>query len=192
MTIHFMRRDALRRYIVFRVKAIEFLDLGALWQGLKKKEFSPYTPVNRTQDDFAWSIRTVVLSWFALFIDKNGMDVIDLWKELFPKHRAEIERVSAEIEPVWIIIRAFRDRAGFHGDKPRLFFAARGEVIANVTEVTAAVAKFEGLFRRLLKAEPAELPELGDVLNECLDDLDRKHVTYEQRDQFKKHYMFSL
>src|SRR5215471_12294884 len=142
-----MREDALRRYIVFRMKAIEFLDLGVLWQGLKRNEFLPYTPVNRTVHDFAWSIRTMVLSWFALFIDKNGMDVIPLWKELFPKHRAEIEKVWSEIQPVWKTVRGFRDSAGFHADKPRKFFAARGEVIAQVKEVSEAVAKFERLFK---------------------------------------------
>ncbi len=87
----------------------------------------PYTPVGRTQDDFAWSLRTVVLSWFAIVIDKNEMNVIELWKDLCPRHKPEIERVWSEIEPVWLVLRTFRDRAGFHGDKPRRFFEARGE-----------------------------------------------------------------
>jgi hypothetical protein len=186
-----MRRDALRRYIIFRIKAIEFLDLGVLWQGLKRKEFLPYTPVNRTADDFAWSIRTVVLSWFALFIDKNGMDVIDLWKELFPKHRAEIEEVWTDIQPIWRIVRGFRDSAGFHADKPRRFFGSRGEVIAHVKDVSSAVDKFERLFRKLLKVESSELPELGAVLDEFLDELDTAGVRYKQpRQQFRSHYMF--
>jgi hypothetical protein len=186
-----MRRDALRRYIVFRIKAVEFLDIGVLWQGLKRSEFLPYTPVNRTVHDFAWSIRTVILSWFALFIDKNGMDVIPLWKELFPKHASEIEKVWSEIKPFWGIVRAFRDRAGFHADKPHLFFAARGDVIAQIDDVVTAIYRFEQLFRTLLKAEASELPELGSVVDEFLDELDSAGIRYEHpREQFKTHYMF--
>src|SRR5579884_2875580 len=91
------RRDALRRYIVFRVKAIEFLDLVTLWRGLKMKEFFPYTPVGRTQNDIAWSMRTVALSWLALFVDKSkgALNVIELWRDLFPNYRAEIDQAWA-------------------------------------------------------------------------------------------------
>ena len=185
-----MRKDTLKRYVVFRIKAIEFLDLGALWQGLKRKEFAPL-PVGRTQDDFAWSIRTVVLSWFSLLIDKNGMDVIELWKELFPKHKAQIEQVWSEIKPTWLVLKTFRDRAGFHADKPMRFFEARGGVIMQVKDVGAAVEKFEQLFKVLLKLESVEIPDLGSAVDELLDELDKNKVQYEPRDQFKKHYMFS-
>lgn len=96
----------------------------------------------------------------------------------------------SEIEPVWLVLRTFRDRAGFHEDKPRRFFEARGGVISRVTEVSAAVQKFEQLFKRLLKAEHSELPELGCVLEDFLGELDDRNVRHEGRAQFKKHYMF--
>lgn len=191
MALHQMRRDALRRYIVFRIKAVKFLDLGALWQALKRKEISVYTPVGRTQDDVLWSMRTVILSWFALFIDKNGMNVIELWRELFPTHKSKIDEVWSEIEPVWAVVRTFRDRAGFHADKPRLFFAARAGVVGRVEETTVAIEKFKGLFKKLLRAEKTELPELSSVVDEFLDELDKNGVQYgKPRDLFKRHYMF--
>jgi hypothetical protein len=88
-------------------------------------------------------------------------------------------------------VRAFRDRAGFHADKPRLFFEARGDVIAQIDDVVTAIYRFEQLFRTLLKAEASELPELGAVVDEFLDELDSGGIRYEQpRQQFKTHYMF--
>ena len=81
-----MDASALRRYIVFRVKAIEFLDLNGLHQGLMNGNIKPYPPF-RTAVDMAGSLRTVLLSWLALFVDKNGMNVVELWKEVFPDTR---------------------------------------------------------------------------------------------------------
>ena len=63
-------------------------------------------------------------------MDKNGMDAIKLWTELFPKYRQEIKETWARINPAWDIIRTFRDGAGFHADKPRAFFKARLDVVA--------------------------------------------------------------
>ena len=81
-----MRKQALRRYLVFRVKVVEFFDIGALRQGVKTQQFSVPTPVGRVSSDFADSLRTVQLSWLALLIDKSngGMHAIKLWSELFP------------------------------------------------------------------------------------------------------------
>ncbi len=61
------RKSALRRYIVFRVKAIEFLDLGGQHQGLISGNIEPY-PTFRPAGNMADSLRTVLLSWFVLFV----------------------------------------------------------------------------------------------------------------------------
>ena len=68
MSGHEMRKSALRRYIVFRVKAIEFLDLLVLMNSLLKVGGQgtlplPSFPPNRHSRFVANSIRTVVLSW---------------------------------------------------------------------------------------------------------------------------------
>ncbi len=189
-----MRRDALRRYIVFRVKVIEFLDVSVVWKNLKSGEVSPQTPVGRTRNDIAWSLRTVLLSWLSIFIDrsKDGMDVIKLWIELFPKHKKEIEQAWQMIEPSWNILREFRDRAGFHADKPRKFFNARGRVIKEVAALHDALQNFEALFKQLLHAEATELPDLPEALNEFLDELDAGGVPIGgTRAVFKRHYMFT-
>src|SRR5260370_31779600 len=140
-----MRKSALRRYIVFRVKAMEFLDMAVIWKALDADQISVPNPVQRTSSDFAAGLRTVLLSWFALLIDKNGMDVIKLWMDLFPKHRTEIEEVWSHIKPTWEIIRSFRDRVGFHADKPLRFFEARNAVTVQTSAIEAAIQEIRSL-----------------------------------------------
>ena len=129
-----MRNSALRRYIVFRVKAMEFLDINGLHQGLISGNVKPYPPF-RTASDMAGSLRTVLLSWFSLFVDKNGMDVIKLWKEVFPQHAKLVQDAWVKMGPAWPILRDFRNSAGFHADKPLKFFGARHQLRAEIKRV---------------------------------------------------------
>lgn len=189
MSEHEMRKHALRRYVVFRVKAMEFLDIATLRQALKAKEFCPRTPVNRTSNDFADSLRTVQLSWFALFVDKShdGLNVIELWKELFPKHRQAIQDAWTRMAPAWDVLREFRDRAGFHADKPPRFFNARRRVLLENRLVTGALNEFEQLFKILLNAEGTELPELEQAVDSLLDELEGEHGHKYDRSEFKRY-----
>jgi hypothetical protein len=66
-----MRKHALQRYLVLRVKLIEFFDFASLRQNIKDGKTTVFTPVNRLSSDFVGSIRTVQLSWLALLIDKS-------------------------------------------------------------------------------------------------------------------------
>jgi hypothetical protein len=191
MADHEMRKHALRRYVVFRVKAIEFLDIGALRQGVKNGDFCPRTPVNRIPNDFADSLRTVQLSWFAIFIDKGkgAMDVIKLWKELFPKHIAQIEKAWDRMKPAWDILRRFRNKAGFHADKPVAFFNARRQILVRRQTVIAALNEFQRLFRIFLKAEPQELPDLEEAVDCLLDELEGRDQQHYNRNEFKRYLM---
>ncbi len=72
------------------------------------------------------------------------------------------------------VIRTFRDKAGFHADRPGAFFAARYELLADPTALTTANLFLE-LFIRIVKLEPVELPDLSEKLEELFDDLDRQH-----------------
>ena|ERR1700687_3899083 len=188
MSGHEMRKSALRRYIVFRVKAIEFLDLGGLHQGLMNGNVKSYPPF-RSADDMAGSLRTVLLSWFALFVDKNGMDVIRLWKEVFPKHAKRVQDAWAKMEPTWIVLREFRNRAGFHADKPLRFFGARHRLRKEIKQVEAAMIEFENLFKFFLNAEETELPEMEKELDSLLDELEKKHGSKFKRAEFKRYVM---
>jgi hypothetical protein len=184
-----MRKHALRRYLVLRVKIIEFLDIGALRQGLKAQQLAVPNPVARTPADFADSLRTVQLSWLALLIDKSrdGMDAIKLWSELFPTRMPEIQVVWNRIEQSWNLIRAFRDKAGFHADKPPAFFKARHEVLAS--HVATAIEEFQNLLRIILHAEATELPDLEQAVDDFLDEMEvQLHSRYD-RAEFKRYLM---
>ena len=186
-----MRKDALQRYIVFRVKLIEFMDINALQHQLLTQQLAVPTPVFRTAPDLAAALRTVQLSWFALLIDKNGTDAIKLWSELFPKHRARIEETWARIEPTWNIIREFRDKAGFHADQPSKFFNARKNVLVKKQEVTVAIDQFLQLLGVILKAEAEELPDLNQAVDDLLDELEAGSQGHYNRAEFKRYLMLS-
>jgi hypothetical protein len=166
------KKAAIRRYIVFRVKAIEFLDLANLFQGLKDKHIGPWGPP-WPLDYIANSLRTVLVSWSSLLVDKNGTNAIKLWIELFPQHANRVEETWTKMDPAWPILRQFRDSAGFHGDKPLRFFAARYELRAEIKQVLGAISEFEKLFKFLLKSEEKELPGLEKALDDFLDELEK-------------------
>jgi hypothetical protein len=193
-----MRQAALRRYIVFRIKAMEFLDLNALrnclrWTQLHEKMMSvplPLFPAIRPPIFVSDSIRTVVLSWFCLFVDKNdGMDIIKLWVELFPRHAVRVNSAWARMKSAWPILQEFRNRAGFHADKPMKFFNARNRVRRESEKVEAALTEFEVLLKFFLNAELEELPDLERALDDLLDDLDKAHGVPYQREQLKAYLM---
>lgn len=183
-----MRKSALRRYIVFRVKAMEFLDMGGLHQGLLTGNIKPYPPF-RSSDDMAGSLRTVLVSWLALFIDKNGMNVIKLWKEIYPHHAKRVDDAWAKMEPTWPIIRDFRNSAGFHADNPTKFFGKRHALRKEIKKVEAAMVEFGTLFKFFLKAEETELPELETALDSLLDDLEKSHGSAFKPADFKHYVM---
>jgi len=207
------RQRALRNYVVFRVKAIEFLDILALYSRLRaipmnqeqllaaKKTvpqgqgldhllgFLAFRPPKFSAD----SLKTVAVSWFALFIDKNGMDVIDLWCEVFPKHATKTRAAWRRMEPAWQLLRDFRNQAGFHADSPIRFFGARHNVVKEWPKVEAALKEFDALFQFFLRAEATELSaELEPALDSLLDELEKLHGEANfKREQFKSYLMLA-
>jgi len=188
----------MRRYVVFRVKAIEFLDLIALRNSLRDPQLAsskvplPSFPPLRPPIFVSDSVRTVVLSWFCLFIDKSkdGLNVIDLWSAVFPQHATRAQAAWKRMEPAWGTLRDFRNRAGFHADSPLRFFGARHKLRLHGAKVELAIKEFEQLFKFFLKAEGKELPELEGALDSLLDDLEKEHsgATF-QREQFKAYLL---
>jgi hypothetical protein len=167
---------------------MEFLDLNALRNTLRANRIDP-APQVRPPQFMSDSVRTVVLSWFALFVDKNGLDVIKLWIELFPKYAAHVREAWTRMEPVWQTIREFRDCAGFHADKPMKFFGARYKIRRDSLKLDAALKEFEELLKLFLKAEADELPDLETALDALLDDLEKEHGAIYKREQFKAYLM---
>jgi len=135
------------------------------------------------------SLKTVQLSWLALFVDKNGMNVIELWKQVYPQHAKLVQKAWAKMEPTWPVLREFRNRAGFHADEPLKYFGARRRLRLEIKQVEAAVLEFEKLFKFFLNVEAKELPDLEEALDALLDELEKVHGGTFKRAQFKAYTM---
>ena len=149
---------------------MEFFDVGALRQELWSERMRSPSEL-RGGKHLAESLRTIQISYLALFIDKNGMNVFNLWNALFPDASAEIERVRACIEAPWTIIRTFRNKAGFHADAPESFFRARREVLGNASVVNPAIVELERLAKALLRREK-DLNDLSGELDRMLNEFE--------------------
>jgi hypothetical protein len=174
-----MRRDALRRYFVFRMKLIELFHLHLLWGALADEKFVPENVMEHDGRNFADSIRTALLSWYCTIVDRTagGLNVFNVWRELFPNHRDEIERVRAEVEPQWDILREFRDKCGFHADTPRNYFKAKQGILENL-QVVKAVQDFLDLAKLLINCEEAELPDFVPEVETFLLDFELEEGNY--------------
>lgn len=155
-----LRRDALRRYFIFRLKLVELFHLHLVWASLADDKFTPENVMDHSGRDFAESIRTAYLSWYCTIVDRTlgGLNVFNVWLELFPRHRDEIERVRDEVEPHLGVLRNFRDKCGFHADTPRNYFLAKQRVLDN-PQTASAVQDFLDLAKKIILLEETELPE---------------------------------
>ncbi len=99
-----LRRDALRRYFVFRMKLVELFHFHLLMEALVDEKFVPENVMGHEGRDFAYTVRTALLSWYCTIVDRSegGLNIFNVWRELFPNHRDEIEQVRARVEPDWV------------------------------------------------------------------------------------------
>lgn len=185
------KRNTLRRYLVLRIKLLEFLDLAAIRKAISSDRLAVENPVGRISSDFADSLRTMQLSYLALFVDKSrdGMNAIKLWKEVFPEHLQVIDLTWKEIEPAWELIRQFRNKAGFHADKPEYFFEARSAVVLKSELIASALQSFQSLLRDIFVWEAAITPALSSTLDELLDHLEKKPGVKFNRSEFRRYLM---
>jgi hypothetical protein len=182
-----MRKDALRRYLIYRMKLTELLHLHLLWCALQEDKFVPKNILGHDGQDFALSVRTVVLGWLCTILDQSsdGLNVFDLWRLLFPKHRKKIENAWSEIAPHWGALREFRDKCGFHADTPRHYFAARQSVLDN-PQAAKAVQDFLRLAIFFLRKENEELPDFVPAVEEFLLDFELESGASLKREFFKR------
>lgn len=175
-----MRKDALRRYFVFRLKLVEMFHFNRLWTALVHEKFVPENAMGHEGEDFALSLRTALLSWFCTVVDRTGggLNVFDVWSQLFPHERQEIARVRAEVEPHWEILKEFRDKCGFHADTPRNYYRAQLEVLNNTQKVVEAMQSFLELAKRLINLQDAELPDFVPEVESFMLDFELENKEY--------------
>jgi len=182
-----MRRDALRRYLVYKMKLMELIHLNVLWRELNDEKFAPANAMNHTGREFSQSLRIFILSSFCTIVDQSngGLNVFKLWRELFPKHLKEIDHLWNEIEPRWKILRDFRDNCGFHGSTPKRYFEAKQQLLDN-PEVAVAVQTFLRLAKRFLDLQDEELPDFASEVESFLLDLELESNISVSRDALKR------
>jgi len=150
----------LRRYAVFRIKLIELLHLTALTRDISSALYCPTNTLGHEARHFSDTLYGLTISSFISITDPNGTDVKPIWLILFPKHSRAIERIwTSNITPGWKVMKAFRDSAGFHGDKPQKYFAARLSLATGGAAVIKAPDSFHSLSACLHRRESKELPE---------------------------------
>jgi len=168
-----MRKDTLRRYMVYRMKLLELYHLHLLHKALAEGD-APNNEMGQNGRDFAETVRTAALSWFVTLVDKSrdGLNVFDLWRSLFPKDRAKVDAVWAAIEPQWKYLRDFRNKVGFHAAEPLIFYRAQAHIFEHPQEIEKAVETFLKLADEFRKREEKELPDFVPEVEECLLDVE--------------------
>jgi hypothetical protein len=182
-----LRRDALRRYFVFRMKLIELFHFHLLFSALADEKFVPENIMEHEGRDFAYSVRTALLSWYCTIVDRTdgGLNIFYVWRELFPNHRDEIEKVRAKVEPDWEILKNFRDKCGFHADTPRNYFLAKQRLLDNL-QVVESMQEFLDLAKKLIKLEDAELIDFVPVVETALLDFELEGIFRVNRNAMKR------
>ena len=166
---------------------MEWIHFWLLQFDLAEHEHVPPNIMGHDGTDFADSVRIACIGWFATIVDqsKDGINVFNLWRRLFPKHLSEIEKVWREIEPQMDAIKEFRDRVAFHADKPTRFFAARAKIRGN-EKVAAAMQSFMTLEAFLLRQEEKDIPDFSSVAEELLLDMESSLRISINREWFKR------
>ena len=106
-----MRKDDLRRYVIYRMKSLELLHFYLLLFDLNNKRYCPENMLGHDARMFASSIRTVTISWLATFVDqsRDGMNVFDLWRRLF----ITMSSVEKEMEVVALPLQGLSSKPIF-------------------------------------------------------------------------------
>src|SRR5882672_2743239 len=169
-----LRRDALQRYVVYRLKMQELLHYELLFLALDAGEFCPENIIDHDSAEFASSMRTVAVSWWITFVDRNGLDVFDLWRELFPRHKARINKLWKQIVPTWKVLVNYRNRCGFHADKPMRYFGAKAGLLDSGKLVTKDMQDFITLSVFLMRKEEKEILDLADAAEDLLLNVELK------------------
>jgi hypothetical protein len=182
-----MRKDALRRYFVFRMKLMELIHFHLLWRALDRNEFFPDNVMGHDGADFSNSVRIASISWFCTVVDctGGGLNAFDVWLQLFPRHQREIEAVRSEVDTDLGVLREFRDRCGFHADTPKKYWRARHGIVGK-PQLEEALQKFVSLATFLIKNESEELPEFSHEVEEFLLEYESEFKTTVNRESFKR------
>jgi len=107
------------------------------------------------------TVRTCAMSWFITMLDRNGVNIFDLWEKMFPQYTHRLRLYQGAIEKDLIRLRAFRNRSAFHAEPVfREFFQPRVEMQEHAEEDVRGLRRFLDLATFLLKREHTVDPDL--------------------------------
>jgi hypothetical protein len=181
-----LRRNTLKRYVIYRLKMQELLHFQLLFMELNSGTICPKNIMDHDSAEFASSMRVAAVSWWVTFVDKNALNVFDLWRELFPRHKGRIDKLWEQIEPTWKVLVNYRNRCGFHADTPMRYFAAKAKLLDNGKQVTKDIQDFITLSVFLMRAEEKELPDFASAAEDLLLNVELKYGYGVNRSAFRK------
>ena len=157
-------------YLVFRMKLNELMHLHYLIYHLLDggcgNAIDGVDP-----GDMANTVRTCAMAWFCTFLDRNGLNIFDLWKKMFPQYARRLALYRALLERDLVRLRAFRNRSAFHAEPYfRKFLEPRVEMQEHSKEDVEALRRFFKLAIFLLNREHTVDPNLQSrILGVVLD-----------------------
>jgi hypothetical protein len=113
------KAEALEQLIICRQRLGEVLNLSELLIALRTNRLHLNYDRTATKADYHETLRTAFLSWLASLIDKSKdtINIFDVWIALFPSEAVRIRKVWADNQPGFELLREFRNKTGFHGNK---------------------------------------------------------------------------
>jgi hypothetical protein len=163
------RKKIIDEYIVSRLRFCELQRLDYLLDILKYKKVSLPSSTPYTNDDLADTVRTALFGWFASLLDlqSDSLNVLRVWRALFPQFRGDIERLEQTIAPHEKALKGFRNKTAFHADKTiEAHFDVRQELRKSIIELRGAIHDFIEFSNELQKIENQLIPELATKLQE--------------------------
>ena len=157
-------------YLVYRMKMNELIHLNFLFHQLRKGGCGD-TVYGVAPEIVSGTVRTCAMAWFITMLDRNGVNIFDLWKKMFPQYTKRLNLYRNAIEKDLVRIRAFRNRSAFHAEPVfQEFFKPRVEMQDHAEEDVRTLRRFLKLATFLLRREHTVDPNLQSrILGVILD-----------------------
>ena len=164
------RANAGRQYVVYLLKLMEVLHLTLLSLYLSDTGACPDNDLGHGVDQFKETLLGATVNAFMAISDSpNSTNIRMIWKQLYPKHARAIDRIwNRSISPGESVMKAYRDQAGVHGDRPHKYFVGKLGLFKDQKQVLTALDAFYGLFICLLKRQAKEMNSPQKSRGSCL------------------------
>jgi hypothetical protein len=163
------REEAVKEYVMLRMRVDEFNHLDYLLLGLKHKRIALPNDSPHSTLDLANTVRTCLVGWLATLTDKDDRVIyaFNCLLHLFPKRRLDIGVVQDSLEAIHGKLQAFRSNVAFHARSDiYAHFHVRKSLQAEDAKggLEKKIKGFKRLMEILISEELEAIPELPTVL----------------------------